>query len=306
MPKESYFDSDGIQLHYLDWGGAGPNITLLPGLGASAQCYRGLAPKLVDRFRVVALTSRGHGRSGRPNSGYNLDAFVDDIRRFLDALTIQRTVLIGHSFAGLEMPRFAVRYPERVAAIVFLDALFPRIDPEPDFSDDPTWPLISTSGPTAADLASRQAYIAYCKRANPEWAIIWCEAIEADMMDRVSINSDGTLDYHHDDELMNQIYQECWLSRDPEFTEIEVPMLAIVPDGDYHQLVPLNATDELRQAADQYWLAKNRPWLRQRTAIFRQQAPSAHVVELDSPYHYIFIAEEKETVSAIRNFLPAA
>ena len=82
-------------------------------------------------------------------------------------------------------------------------------------------------------------------------------------------------------------------------------MLAIVPDGGYHQLVPQNASDALRQAADQYWLAKNLPWLRQRTAIFRQQAPHAQVIELDSPYHYIFIAEEEDTVSAIRNFLQA-
>jgi hypothetical protein len=79
--------------------------------------------------------------------------------------------------------------------------------------------------------------------------------------------------------------------------------LAIVPDGDYHPSVPLNATDELQHAADRYWRDVMRPWIRQRTATFRQVAPAGRVIELDSPHHYIFIAEEDETVKAILDFL---
>jgi hypothetical protein len=80
-------------------------------------------------------------------------------------------------------------------------------------------------------------------------------------------------------------------------------MLAIVPDGGFHQGVPLDAADELRRAADQYWQEKLLPWIRQRTEIFRQAAPTVRVVELDSPYHHIFIAQEDETVRAIDDFL---
>ena len=82
-------------------------------------------------------------------------------------------------------------------------------------------------------------------------------------------------------------------------------MLAIVPDGRYHQAVPPGAAPELRQAADRYWQDVLRPWLRQRTEAFRRAAPAARVVTLDSPYHHIHIAEEDETVRAIDAFLPS-
>ncbi len=187
-------------------------MVLLAGLGDSAQHYRCLAPKLADRLRVVGLTRRGHGRSERPESGYDLDTFVEDIRRFLDHLSIESSILVGHSFAGLEMPRFAIGYPQRVEAIVYLDALFPQLDPEPDLSGDPTWSVVPTGGPTADDMASRDAYYTYYRRARPAWARIWNEAIEADLMDKVTLEEDGRLTFHHDDELMNNIYMGILLA----------------------------------------------------------------------------------------------
>ena len=80
-------------------------------------------------------------------------------------------------------------------------------------------------------------------------------------------------------------------------------MLAIVPDGDTHQAVPRGASDELRRDADRFWRERLLPWLRARTETFRRAAPGARVVELDSPYHHIFIAEEDATVSAIKEYL---
>ena len=303
VPKERFFDSDGASLHYLDWGGAGKPLVLLAGLGDTAHLYGGLAPRLAGRFRVAGLTRRGHGRSGRPESGYDLDTFVQDIRRFLDTLDIERSILVGHSFAGLEMPHFAIQYPHRVEAIVYLDALFPRLDPEPDLSGDPIWSVITTGGPAAEDLASREAYLAYYKRARPAWARNWCAAIEADLMEKIAIKKDGQLTFHHDDELMNHIYREVWPARNPDYGRVEASMLAIVPDGDYHQGVPLDATEDLRLAADRYWQETLLPWLRQRTATFHQAAPTARVVELDSPYHHIYIAEEDRTLQAINDFV---
>ena len=303
MPTEAFLDSHGVKLHYLDWGGTGRPMVLLAGLGDTAHQYRGLAPRLTSRFRVVGLTRRGHGQSDRPDAGYDLGTLVEDIRSFLDTLGIERPVLVGHSFGGLEIALLAVRYPERVAAIVYLDALFPRLDPEPDLSGDPIWAVIPTGGPTVQDLVSRDAYLAYYKRARPAWARIWCEAIEADLMSKVTVKDGGRLDFHHDDGLMNRIYEKTWPCRNPAYDRIEAPMLAIVPDGGYHQSVPLNATDEVRQAANRYWQKKILPWIRQRTAVFLQSAPAARVVRLDTPCHHIFLAAEDDTVAAITDFL---
>lgn len=303
IPGERYFDSDGIALHYLDWGGRGRPMVLLAGLGDTAHQYRGLAPKLASSFRVVGLTRRGHGQSDQPAAGYDLETLVEDIRRFLDQLRMKRVILVGHSFGGLEAALLAIRYPHRIEAIVYLDALFPRLDPEPDLSRDPIWSVIPTEAPTPEDLVSREAYLDYYRRARPAWARIWCEAIEADLMSKVSVKDGGGLESHHDDELMNRIYHDVWPARDPRYDEIRAPMLAIVPDGHAHQGVPLDATDELRQAADRYWEERILPWIRQRTAVFRHAAPTARVVELDSPYHHIFLAEEDATAAAINEFL---
>ncbi len=124
-----------------------------------------------NRFRVVGLTRRGHGRSARPDSGYAFDTLVKDIHYFLDALGLDRTILVGHSFAGLEIPFFTIQYLHCVEEIVYLDALFPKLDPEPDLSDNPVWSL-HPKRPTDDNLASRKAFLVYYKRARPDLARI--------------------------------------------------------------------------------------------------------------------------------------
>ena len=303
MTQEQFFDSDGVKLHYIDWGSSGRAMVLLAGLGDNAQIYRGLAARLASRYRALGLTRRGHGRSDHPDFGYDLDTLVEDIRRFLDALEIEQAILVGHSFAGLEMPHFATRYPHRVEAIVYLDALFPRLEPEPDLSGDPVLPALPTEGPAPGDLASRGAYMAYYKRARPAWARIWCKAIKADIMDKVTVQADGSLSFHHDDEVMHRIYRSVWPSRNPEYGRVTAPQLAIVPDGDYYPSIPLDASAELQQAADEYWRAVLLPWIRLRTETFHKAVPSARIIELDTPHHHLFLAKEHETVETMEAFL---
>ena len=300
MLKDRFFDSDGVKLHYIDWGGDGRSLVLLTGLGPTAHIYRGLAPKLAHQFRVVGLTRRGHGRSDRPDTDYNPDTLVEDIRRFLDELEIKQSILVGHSFAGIEMPLFAIRYPQRVERIVYLDAVWPKTVPIPDFSDDPVLASLPT-GPSADDLVSREAYLAYYKRARPDLAAIWCEAIEADILEYATIKDDGRIKDRHDDSLMNRLLFTV-MSLDPGYGQVEAPMLAIVPDGEFHPSVPPDAPDEFQQAADQYWKEKHLPWIRKRTEAFSQAVPTAQIVRFDSPSHQIFITTDDETLKAITDF----
>jgi non-heme chloroperoxidase len=58
--------SGGTRLHVLDWGGSGPLLLFLPGLGQTAHIFDSLAPQFRDRCHVVGLTRRGHGRSNAP------------------------------------------------------------------------------------------------------------------------------------------------------------------------------------------------------------------------------------------------
>jgi pimeloyl-ACP methyl ester carboxylesterase len=123
-PIDQFIRANGIMLQYVDWGGKGDVVLLLPGLGDDVHRFDAFAPRFSDRFHVVGFSRRGQGASDKPPAGYDTDTLVEDIRGVLDALNIARVDLIGHSIAGMEMTRFAVKYPSRLRHLVYLDAAY--------------------------------------------------------------------------------------------------------------------------------------------------------------------------------------
>jgi hypothetical protein len=130
-------------------------------------------------------------------------------------------------------------------------------------------------------MASREAHLDYYQRFRPDLARIWGEAVETDVMEYITIKDDGSVEDTRDNELLNGIYLDIW-SQLPVYREADVPMLAIVPDGNYHPGTQLDATDDLRKKADQYWKDTLRSWIRAQTSAFQQEVPQAQVVTLDS------------------------
>jgi len=122
-PRAGFVKVRGVRLHYVDWGGTGdPLLFLTANGGRPERQFDALASSFVDRFRVLGLTRRGQGESDKPPSGYDTDSLASDIAAFLDALHIPRAHLAGHSVAGAEMTRFAVKFPHRLGKLVYLDA----------------------------------------------------------------------------------------------------------------------------------------------------------------------------------------
>jgi hypothetical protein len=121
-------------------------------------------------------------------------------------------------------------------------------------------------------------------------------------MDRVTILDDGKLEYHHDDALMNRILNTVFPPY-PRYDRITVPQLAIVPNGDFHPSAPPDAPEALCRAADEFWLAVLRPWIRLRTTTFQASAPAAKVVTINTPFHHILHAKEDKTVRVMVDFL---
>ena len=128
--KSDFINANGIRLHYLDWGGNGPALVFLAGMGCSAYVFSKFAARFTDNFHVLALDRRGHGDSDYPETGYDPATLTEDLRQFLDALKIDRVILAGHSFAYIELSHFAVLYPERVLKLVYLDAVYDNTSPE--------------------------------------------------------------------------------------------------------------------------------------------------------------------------------
>ncbi len=175
--RSDFVVANGVRLHYLDWGGRGETLLLLTGMGNSAHIFDDLAPKFTARFRVLALTRRGHGQSDKPQTGYDIDTLVEDIAQFLSALKIERAHLAGHSLAGDEMTRFAGRYPERVGKLVYLDAA----NHDATLTDQDIYRRIpevfASLSPSLADVVSYETYRNWTKKNRFGF---WSQAQEAD------------------------------------------------------------------------------------------------------------------------------
>jgi pimeloyl-ACP methyl ester carboxylesterase len=92
------------RFHYLSWGVERtelPSALLLHGITSSAQSWVRVGPVLAQRYRVYALDQRGHGKSIKPTRGaYGLRQSADDALAFIEALRLERPLLIGHSWGG--------------------------------------------------------------------------------------------------------------------------------------------------------------------------------------------------------------
>ncbi|MFI1470182.1 alpha/beta fold hydrolase [Streptomyces wuyuanensis] len=124
-------DVAGVRMHVqrLGPGGGQPGretVVLLHGLltDSLASYYFTVAPAFAAAgLDVVMYDHRGHGRSGRPATGYGLERFVDDLGALLDRLEIPGPVhLVGNSFGGTVSFGYALRRPDRVASIAVVES----------------------------------------------------------------------------------------------------------------------------------------------------------------------------------------
>src|SRR5438477_2861736 len=111
--------ASGLALSYADRGdGRGPVVLLLPGPTDSWRSFEHLFDLLPSGVRVIAVSQRGHGQSGKPETGYRVENFAADVVPLLDALGIERAVLAGHSGSCLVARRVALDCPDRVAGLM--------------------------------------------------------------------------------------------------------------------------------------------------------------------------------------------
>ncbi len=99
----------------------GPVVLLLHGFPTSSHMYRDLIPELAGRYRVIAPDLPGFGNTVTPPRGkftYTFDALADVIAAFVDALGLTRYALYIFDYGAPVGLRLALRYPERVSAIV--------------------------------------------------------------------------------------------------------------------------------------------------------------------------------------------
>jgi non-heme chloroperoxidase len=121
-----FITNDGTELFYKDWG-TGQPVVFSHGWPLNADAWDDqLHLVAANGYRAIAHDRRGHGRSGQPWSGHDMDTYADDLAALLDSLDLREVVLVGHSTGGGEVTRYLGRHgSDRVAKAVLLGAVPP-------------------------------------------------------------------------------------------------------------------------------------------------------------------------------------
>jgi non-heme chloroperoxidase len=319
-----------VKLEVLDWGGTGRPVVLLSGLGNTAHVFDDFAPKLTAQYRVYGITRRGYGASSAPATGYTADRLGDDVIAVLDALKLERPVLVGHSIAGEELSSVGTRHPERIAGLVYLEAYYGYayydrslgwwdIDlnalrsklRQMNESDDP-WQLgqevqqnelpaferqlreLTKSpqppSPSSADLVSFQALGAWFTRTRG------ITFPEAEFRAGAVPSPDGKPTQPKTPASVPQAI----VAGEQKYTDIRVPILAIcaIPQD----WGPYVDNDPAARSLDEAW---DMTFAAPQAKAFENGVPHARVVRLAHANHYVFLSNEADVLREIRAFISA-
>lgn len=117
---------DGTQIYYKDWG-TGQPVVFSHGWPLSSDAWEDQMNFLAERgFRCIAHDRRGHGRSGQPWNGNDMDTYADDLAELVNALDLHNAIHVGHSTGGGELARYIGRHGnKRVAKAILIGAVPP-------------------------------------------------------------------------------------------------------------------------------------------------------------------------------------
>jgi pimeloyl-ACP methyl ester carboxylesterase len=115
---------DGGSIHVVERGQGRP-LVLIHGITLQAGVWAPQFHMMADRFRVIAVDVRGHGRSEAGSEGFGRKIAARDVKTVLDHFDLHDAIVVGHSMGGMILMEFAGDFPEelseRVAGMVFMD-----------------------------------------------------------------------------------------------------------------------------------------------------------------------------------------
>lgn len=113
-------ERNGVPIFFDDVG-SGPPLVLGHSILCSGEMWMYQVPRFREKFRVINIDQRGHGRSVPATKPYELRDMVEDAIAVLDQLDIERAMWAGLSMGGMVAMHAAISYPDRVSALLLLD-----------------------------------------------------------------------------------------------------------------------------------------------------------------------------------------
>jgi len=160
--------SDSVSLAFDEWPAQGPRVVFLHATGFSRGCWRPHAQRIAARSQPVSLDLRGHGASSKPPTPYLWPLLVDDVASLFVGEGWSNVILLGHSVGGATAVQVAARLPERVAALVLVEAVINPDRPAAATGDGVAMsPLVERTLKRRARWASRAEAGEYLHARSP-------------------------------------------------------------------------------------------------------------------------------------------
>lgn len=119
--QEGTVETNGVKLHYTRTGDSKTPIVLSHGLTDNGLAWSRLAHALENTYDLIMVDARGHGLSDKPETGYSPLDHMRDLAGFIQAIGVDRPILMGHSMGGVTSSLVAAEYPELTRAVVLED-----------------------------------------------------------------------------------------------------------------------------------------------------------------------------------------
>lgn len=169
--QEGRASVNGIELYYAVYGKGSPVILLHGGLGNS-DYWGNLIPALADRYQVIVMDSRGHGRSTRDAQPYGYDLMASDVLALMDFLKLPKADIVGWSDGGIIGLDIAMNHPDRIGKLFAFGANSNLAGLKDGFDKNPNFAaFIERAGKEYAQLSPTPGeYDAFLEQIGGMWS----------------------------------------------------------------------------------------------------------------------------------------
>ena len=286
-----------VRLEVLDWGGSGRPLILLAGGGNTAHVFDEFAPNLTVTCHVYGITRRGFGASTYSPPKNGADSLGEDVVAVIRALRLEKSVLVGHSIAGMELSSVATLHPNTIAGVVYLEAAYPYAFDNgkgPTMKDFVQIQGLQPPTPGESDLAS------FSSLQKWDAQVYGFQMPESEFRQTWDSTPAGRVTKQRGFAGSQMLMTIMTSSK--KYANLTVPALAIfaiphVPES----WMTKNEDPAIHNAASTYF-AKLDLLAEKQAKVFQDGVPEARIIRVRG-MHYIYLSNESDVLREIRSFL---